>query len=145
MKKYIAAVRSIKRPDGTMGKIIFAFSVLCGGLFIYLGAPPLIGISMIVVGLFCLLLKDKYCVQVDSGGTPTIGLETPIKEKADEIVEEINKALLDLDNTENSSSNSQTEDKSLSADELKKLKNLLDEGVITQKEFDKKKKEILGL
>ena len=32
-----------------------------------------------------------------------------------------------------------------SADELKKLKDLLDSGIITQEEFDTKKKQILGL
>ena len=31
------------------------------------------------------------------------------------------------------------------ADEIKKFKELLDQGVLTQDEFDKKKKEILGL
>lgn len=31
------------------------------------------------------------------------------------------------------------------ADEIKKFKNLLDEGIITQEEFDAKKKELLGL
>lgn len=32
-----------------------------------------------------------------------------------------------------------------SADELRKFKSLLDDGIITQEEFDKKKKELLGL
>jgi predicted Zn-dependent peptidase len=32
-----------------------------------------------------------------------------------------------------------------SADELKKYKDLLDQGIITQEEFDAKKKQILGL
>ena len=31
------------------------------------------------------------------------------------------------------------------ADELKKYKELVDEGVITQEEFDEKKKQLLGL
>ena len=31
------------------------------------------------------------------------------------------------------------------AEEVMKLKNLLDMGVLTQEEFDKKKKELLGL
>lgn len=37
------------------------------------------------------------------------------------------------------------EDKPSSADELKKYKDLLDSGAITQEEFDAKKKELLGL
>jgi predicted Zn-dependent peptidase len=32
-----------------------------------------------------------------------------------------------------------------SADELKKYKELLDQGIITQEEFDAKKKQLLGL
>ena len=32
-----------------------------------------------------------------------------------------------------------------SADQLRELKNLLDEGILTQEEFDAKKKQILGL
>lgn len=39
----------------------------------------------------------------------------------------------------------QNEEKSQSADELKKYKELLDSGIITQEEFDTKKKQILGL
>lgn len=31
------------------------------------------------------------------------------------------------------------------ADEILKFKNLLDQGIITQEEFDKKKKELLGV
>lgn len=45
--------------------------------------------------------------------------------------------------------NSQTiiheETKLSSADEIKKFKDLLDSGIITQEEFDKKKKQLLGL
>lgn len=40
---------------------------------------------------------------------------------------------------------SQPESSSSSADELRKFKGLLDDGIITQEEFDAKKKEILGL
>ena len=40
---------------------------------------------------------------------------------------------------------SDTEADTNSADELKKYKDLLDSGVITQEEFDAKKKQILGL
>jgi predicted Zn-dependent peptidase len=41
---------------------------------------------------------------------------------------------------------SQTQSNSSSsvADELKKFKELLDAGVLTQQEFDKKKKELIG-
>ena len=41
--------------------------------------------------------------------------------------------------------NDLSESKSTNADELKKYKELLDGGVITQEEFDAKKKQLLGL
>ena len=43
-----------------------------------------------------------------------------------------------VDNTENKEVNNSV------ADEIKKFKELLDTGAITQKEFDKKKKELLS-
>ena len=48
-------------------------------------------------------------------------------------------------NEENIISNKKTESGSSTADELIKLKSLLDAGVITQEEFDAKKKQILGI
>jgi len=41
--------------------------------------------------------------------------------------------------------NEETENKNSPADEIKKYKQLLDEGIITQKEFDLKKKQLLDL
>lgn len=55
------------------------------------------------------------------------------------VIKQINKAR-DFDNN----SIKQRETIS-SADEIKKFKELLDEGVLTQEEFDAKKKELLGL
>ena len=54
----------------------------------------------------------------------------------------INDLLIDRQNKENfSNSNNNTD----TIDQLKKYKNLLDDGVITQEEFDAKKKQLLGL
>lgn len=39
----------------------------------------------------------------------------------------------------------QTSDINIAADDLRKYKGLLDEGLITQEDYDQKKKEILGL
>ena len=50
-----------------------------------------------------------------------------------------------IDRQEKSSKNDSFEGKSTAADELKKYKELLDGGVITQEEFDAKKKQLLGL
>ena len=51
--------------------------------------------------------------------------------------------------TSNSTSNTSVENKSIAsisvADEIFKFKKLLDDGVITQEEFDKKKKQLLDM
>ena len=41
--------------------------------------------------------------------------------------------------------NKQTESRDINVEQLKKLKELFDEGVITQEEFDKAKKKYLGI
>ncbi len=53
----------------------------------------------------------------------------------------ISELLINLQKTEDRT----VEVKSSNADELKKYKELLDDGVITQDEFDAKKKQLLGL
>ena len=53
----------------------------------------------------------------------------------------ISELLINLQKTEDRT----VEVKSSNADELKKYKELLDDGVITQAEFDAKKKQLLGL
>ena len=64
------------------------------------------------------------------------------------VVDAINNALFDLDKKSGSDdikSDQEDEKRNDSADEIMKLKGLLDAGAITQEEFDKKKKELLGL
>lgn len=62
-----------------------------------------------------------------------------------EIFEEINKLLLQRQNTKSPESVVQQIVNQTSAKELKEYKELLDSGVITQEEFDAKKKQLLGL
>ncbi|MFD1471568.1 SHOCT domain-containing protein [Companilactobacillus mishanensis] len=61
--------------------------------------------------------------------------------KANKDIEAIKKRVDDFINTPKESNNSSTD----SIDELPKLKKLLDAGILTQEEFDAKKKQILGL
>ena len=56
-----------------------------------------------------------------------------------EEVSAVLKTLLDQNNSDSSTTNYSN------ADELKKFKELLDSGVISQEEFDAKKKQLLGL
>ena len=59
--------------------------------------------------------------------------------------QEINKLLIDRQDKKANSQPQTIEVKSDEADQLKKFKDLLDSGVITQEEFDQKKKQLLGL
>lgn len=62
-----------------------------------------------------------------------------MNDKAEQIVEFINKKLSEVN------SGGTVVQALSSADELKKFKDLLDSGIITQEEFDAKKKQLLGL
>lgn len=61
-----------------------------------------------------------------------------------EVADEVNKLLITMQDNASNNSSSITNQVS-SADELKQYKELLDSGVITQEEFDAKKKQLLGL
>ena len=66
-------------------------------------------------------------------------------ENRDEIHRCVSKLLLERQNKTASVTTIKQEIPQSNADELKKYKNLLDSGVITQEEFDSKKKQLLGL
>lgn len=64
----------------------------------------------------------------------------------DELHEEISKLLVERQNKPTAATTTiKQEIPQSNADELKKYKDLLDSGVITQEEFDAKKKQLLGL
>ena len=62
-----------------------------------------------------------------------------------EVFEAISKLLLDRQEQKPRETAIRSERPQSSADELKKYKDLLDSGIITQDEFDAKKKQLLGL
>lgn len=62
-------------------------------------------------------------------------------ENAEEIVEYLNRRIQELQNTTQNSNSYQIS----SADEIKKYKELLDNGIITQEEFEAKKRQLLGI
>lgn len=63
----------------------------------------------------------------------------------DELHNAISTLLIDRQETEREVNASKQEARSSNADELKKFKELLDSGIISQEEFDAKKKQLLGL
>ena len=64
---------------------------------------------------------------------------------ANEIYDEINRILIERQNETAKPIEAKQEALQSNADELKKYKELLDGGIITQEEFDAKKKQLLGL
>ena len=64
---------------------------------------------------------------------------------SNEIYEILNQLLIERQSKKKDAQINHIEVKSDAPDQLKKFKNLLDDGVITQEEFDAKKKELLGL
>lgn len=68
-----------------------------------------------------------------------------IIKNAEEIYKTINNLLIERQSEKKTANIQTTELKTDNADELKKFKGLLDSGVITQEEFDAKKKQLLGL
>ena len=81
-------------------------------------------------------------VVVTSSGITRFGFIENYKEIGDVLEKKINEIQA---NTSNASTIASTTPKGDSLDDLKKLKELLDAGVITQEEFDAKKKQLLGL
>lgn len=75
-------------------------------------------------------------------GAPTIGRAREVAEEAEKVYAFIQNRLRAAKTKSDKSANIQ---QISSADELKKFKELLDSGIITQEEFDAKKKQILGL
>lgn len=65
--------------------------------------------------------------------------------KKEEIASKIRELLVDRQNKVTASTTINQEIPQSNADELKKYKELLDSGVISQEEFDAKKKQLLGL
>lgn len=64
---------------------------------------------------------------------------------AKQIHDTLNKLLLDRQNKKTEILSAPATVNTDNADQIKKYKDLLDSGIITQEEFDKKKKELLGL
>ena len=69
-----------------------------------------------------------------------------LKEHRDELHEEISKLLVERQSKPTAATTTiKQEIPQSNADELKKYKDLLDGGIISQEEFDAKKKQLLGL
>ena len=99
------------------------------------------------------LLKNLNDITANSGITLGVITIDTIKEKfnvcvdiqsANNICEKVHEVLLSMEDSRTAQPQIQIQQTS-SADEILKYKNLLDMGIITQDEFEKKKKQLLGL
>lgn len=77
-------------------------------------------------------------------GTSSGRIHFKLVKNKDKIHSELSKLLMERQHSEKQN-NIQTNTTTSNADELKKYKELLDGGIITQEEFDAKKKQLLGL
>ena len=93
---------------------------------------PIYMISSYTTSSFLSVIKIS-----SSSGTTTFGLVKNYPEIANVLSQLINQRQNETVNESKTSNNN--------LDELVKLKSLLDQGIITQEEFDAKKKELLGL
>lgn len=99
------------------------------------------------------LLKNLNDITANSGITLGVITIDTIKEKfnvcvdiqsANNICEKVHEVLLSMEDSRTAQPQIQIQ-QTCSADEILKYKNLLDMGIITQDEFEQKKKQLLGL
>ena len=143
-------VNSVNDGNGIVGIGCGGFIVLAGFGTIVSEDNPILGLMMLVCGglmMYYLRNKMTYYVGVNAGGGEKFLNYMPSKdeEKPNQVVQAINEAILDLDKNNSKSQGSTSNSENSSLDEIKKLKELLDSGIITQEEFDLKKKDLLGL
>lgn len=69
----------------------------------------------------------------------------PMIKNMDEVFGTISEILIQRQDKQRDNTTPVKESSTVSADELKKFKDMLDSGIITQEEFDAKKKQLLGL
>ena len=93
----------------------------------------------------CVNQKGEHHVRVSTGGTADRTVVTDSKEFQERIIKAINDALVDLDKKESIRRPTTPPQVMDSSSELKKFKQMLDDGLISQKDYDAKKKQILGL
>ncbi|MBE6680442.1 MAG: SHOCT domain-containing protein [Ruminococcaceae bacterium] len=141
-------------PALTIGAIIFAGIVLIGGLV----CLCFVGFELTVTDkrIFGRARKKRVDLPLDSvsavstGSFKSIAVASSSGRISFSMIKnrnEIHKVVSDLlvSRQNKGATPEVTKVESSNADELKKYKELLDSGVITQEEFDAKKKQLLGL
>ena len=119
------------------------------------------GVDLAVASIFCAYAGVRFINSVNAGALPANGVAmlsdnnrinfcsgtfsyAPANEFAQKVYTDIKAALAEYKKAPASVATTTTNPGS-ALDEIKKLKELLDMGAITQEEFDTKKKQLLGL
>ena len=131
-----------------LGIILIAFTFLITPIISTTGVliiPPVVLLLLPVIGIFLLILGAKYTANIFqinfAGGC--IGINTFWSTK-EEIQAFQNTLRIIKDAIESARTYVVTNDSISNADELKKYKELLDIGVISQEEFEAKKEQLLA-
>lgn len=91
-----------------------------------------------------IMIKDVISVECSKKGLHLSGNGIKFKIHLISNADELKKLIIEK-KTELSKNNSEKPSFTTNADEIKKFKDLLDNGIITQEEFDEKKKQLLGI
>lgn len=83
-------------------------------------------------------------IRIETLGDVDLQISVPL-DKSQQIVSELSYAIESSKNAANNTTTTNVYQAQSAADEILKFKQLLDNGIITQEEFDAKKKQLLGL
>lgn len=83
-------------------------------------------------------------IRIETLGDVDLQMSVPL-DKSQQIVSELSYAIESSKNAANTTTTTNVYQAQSAADEILKFKQLLDSGIITQEEFDAKKKQLLGL
>jgi len=118
-------------------------------LVFMLEAPGLIPVLCLVSAALLLIESAETFIQIGSTGTASLKIKVSKLDKADaeEAISTIATSLHKTDSGDSSMSakNVVKSDSTSNLDELEKLASLRDKGILTEDEFNAKKKELLGL
>ena len=114
-----------------------------------LEAPGLLPVLCLVFAALMLIESVETSIQIGSTGTASLKIKVSRLDKADaeEAISTIATSLHKTDSGDSpmSTKNVVKSDSTSNLDELEKLGALRDKGILTEDEFDAKKKDLLGL
>ena len=96
-------------------------------------------------GIILCLIPSIWGVRIDSGGTRSTELFKTNPNLVRQVATAINNALLDLDNKDIAPEHVPSQTSTDITSQLKQFKTMLEEGLISEEDYEKKKNQLLGL